>query len=119
MSIYDVRGLSQLPAGAMANAIVAKYVAHGKTHALIFHPNGFIYGTCRQSAYDIRDMSRYQRAAWCRLTGITNKALTAAVKEHEAEQRKLEVRSDIARLRRDAARIGYSLIPKSKMGVHT
>ena len=59
---------------------IAKFRGPNGTHALLRDAEGVIFSTRRpHSEYDIRDASAPERAAWCRLTGMTNKALAAEI----------------------------------------
>lgn len=110
-SQYMVAGMSQLRSTTDNGYAVqiAKFAKHGRTHALL-KIGGVIYGTSRNYEYDIREEPREHRAAWCRLTGVTNKALNEAVKAFDAERRKHECAEEVRQVRKDAAKLGYRLV---------
>ena len=112
--IFEVQGLAHLNATRDKGYIaqVAKFTKRGRHHALI-KIGAIIYGTDSSHQYDIRERSKEHRAAWCRLSGMTNKALNEAAKVFEEERRKAVMADNVNYLRKQAAKLGYRLVRDS------
>jgi len=94
---------------------IAKFRGPNGTHALLRDAEGVIYSTRRpHSEYDIRDTSAPERAAWCRLTGMTNKALAAEVRRHKEEADIRDAAMEIEKLRDMATCLGFDIVERAK-----
>lgn len=91
---------------------VAKYLdgrlAYHQNGAMFMDEEGKVFYNGRRT--DIREEKAEARRAFCRLTGIKNKDMDAAVKAFkEAEDAKYRD-ENVADIKREAAKLGYELV---------